>query len=341
MIECEHEFKPNLFCCLKSNAKEIPFAFGVSRVVFKNIGKEAHFQTTVSKAITRTNFFSLIVYSCDFDLALHIVDLIKSSMTILSSEKTYDLESIKNALLSSWNKKVDNPNTYRLRIPGAYFSYTPDLYFATQMASIAFDNAKKENALFKYDMARDLTEVNPLDLSPTNDWVERVYYHSEHLKFGYSIITCHSILEELGLEIKASKQQPSTVEDGAKWNKIVHADLSDRLKKSGINPESTFPWLVRGKYNRPFKLAVNCSRGCDWSDGDVVRDFLITICDAILELDFIRDRIASHGVQERIYELTIYDVENAYALLREILLKYFFQNNKSFISWYSTFGNVK
>jgi hypothetical protein len=205
------------------------------------------------------------------------------------------------------------------------------------MAIMAYGDAQKENAIFKYDMARDLVDINTLSLSPKNDWYERIYYHSDQLKFGYSIIACYSILEELNLEIKASMNNPSTKKDGTIWNEFVLEDLKKRLESSNVTSNTTIPWLVRYDFKRPFKSVVNSSRLCEWSDGDKFRDFYIFICDAILELSYIRDCIASHGVRERVYELTIYDAENAYALLRKVLLLYFFHDNMQFFSYYNGF----
>lgn len=205
------------------------------------------------------------------------------------------------------------------------------------MASCAFGIAQKENAIFKYDMARDLTEINPLALSPSNDWIDRVYHHSEQLRFGYSIIACYSILEELNLEIISNTKNPSTQKNGTIWNDSVLDDLKVRLERNGIPPDMTIPWLVRRDYKRPFKAVVQSCVPCEWSDGDKVRDFQIAIYDAILELSYIRDCMASHGVRERIYELSIYDAENAYALLRIILFRYFFRSPTKLFSWYEGF----
>ena len=90
---------------------------------------------------------------------------------------------------------------------------------------------------------------------------------------------------------------------------------------------------------RPFKAVVDSSKLCEWSDGENIRDFQISVCDAILELSYIRDCMASHGVRERIYELTIYDAENAYSLLRRIMLLFYFFNDMEFKGWFSSFSD--
>jgi len=262
-------------------------------VVFSNVGKDIDFNDT-SGLCTRdrhANIFELSILSDCFKHSFHIADLINCSNTIIQSEKFYDKESLVAAIMKSCDENIDPPNTYRLRNAGHYFSSSPDLYFAAQMASFAFGNAQKENAIYKYEMARDLTDINPLSLSPSNDWPERMYFHSDQLKYAYSIIACYSILEELNLEIKANMNNPSTIKDGARWNDSVLCDLKDRLLLNNISSDITIPWLARYECNRPFKLVVQSNRLCEWSDGKEIRDFYISICDAILELSYIRDCI--------------------------------------------------
>ena len=332
-------FHTNLFCIINSAKDKIIFNFDNSKVIFVNQGKQYDIPISgVSSVHTSSeNIYELIIISESFEEAFHIADLIKCSMAVIRSEKSLDLECLRNALAESCSKSLNTPHYYSVRPTGGYYSTSPELLFAAQMASKAYGRAKEENAIYKYDMARDLIDINPLDLSPNNDLSDRIYFHSEQLKFAYAIITCYSIIEELNLEIKANSANPSMINNGTEWNPSVLQDLKNRLKTNNIDPDITIPWIVRDSAERPFKSVVCSENYCEWSNKKNIRDFQIAIYDAILELSYIRDKLASHGVSDRVYKLTIYDTENAYALLRKILLLFFFSNDEQFFNWYEGF----
>jgi hypothetical protein len=172
-----HKFKTNLFCCIESNRKRFVFSFGLSQVILQNRNKDVVFRTTgFNVQDIKTNIYELLIFSDNFDHSFHILDLIQCSSTIIQSEKVFDLEGIKNALLLSWDKPIDPPNViYRERNAGAYFTTSSDLYYAAEMACSAFGNSQKENAIFKYDLARDLTEINPLALCFTQKSINIVF----------------------------------------------------------------------------------------------------------------------------------------------------------------------
>ena len=95
-----------------------------------------------------------------------------------------------------------------------------------------------------------------------------------------------------------------------------------RLEKKDINPHTQLSWLRRNGIERPFKYKVVSSENlCDWSDGSVINDFTINICDAILELSYMRSHIASHKMNEKVLCLTVYDAVNAFNLARVCLLQ--------------------
>ncbi len=161
-----------------------------------------------------------------------------------------------------------------------------------------------------------------MDLDPDNLAKVRCLSSLDKLRFAYSIIDIYSIIEELGLEIRANAQKPSIINNV--WNDLVLSDLMHRLQDSNINPNKLIPWLSRKGKIRPFKAAViDSAQLCPWSDCESVFDFEISIKDAILELGFQRNKLASHCVGERVAELDIIDLENAFSLLRTIFLDYF------------------
>ncbi|MEQ8235173.1 MAG: hypothetical protein ABRQ23_00165 [Syntrophomonadaceae bacterium] len=255
--------------------------------------------------------------------AEYIMDLVNSSFTVIESSISFKKERLSSNLLYSMNiiqkyEPDDFTTTNKLQVCLG----DDNLYYACKMASKAFNNVNDELAIFKYHLAHEIYPLYALALDPNNDEVTISHLPSEQLKFAYSIIDSYSILEELGLEERANRDNPSTINNGTQWNPSVIADLSKRLLANNIDPHYRIPWLVRGDLKRPFKNELIMADDlCEWSDGEIIRDFNIEIIDAIFEVSFIRDKKCSHGVGERLYDLTIYDLDNAYTLIRNILLQ--------------------
>ena len=139
-----------------------------------------------------------------------------------------------------------------------------------------------------------------------------------------SIIICYSILEELKLNIITKQNENSLISEGTKWNPEVYSRLSDRLTECGLCPDSEIMWLSRNGIDRPFKSKlINVDNKCEWSDGEIINDFNIKLTDAILEVSYMRSKLASHNVGDRVTLLCVYDAENAFHFARIILLDYF------------------
>lgn len=304
---------------IKDNNK---FVFNNTQVVLLNRGKKYNSFQVSQNCDVKLFIYELTIQAPTYENALIVLDLIKCCFTTINSEQSINIEVIKINLAISFEKDLNRKNCYREMVVNSYFFGNDGLYQACKLASKIFGKSTKENAILKYDLARNLINFSPLELRPENDFCERVYSHSEQFMFAYAIVICYSILEELDIDIKASKQNPSTIKGD--WNESVLNDLSERLKKNNIDGNSRITWLCRNNMARPFKNVLTLNKElCERSNNTTIFDFMIKISDAILEISFIRDKKASHGVGERIYDLTIYDVENAYSLIRTILFNYF------------------
>lgn len=191
-------------------------------------------------------------------------------------------------------------------------------YLACKMSQVAERDINLRAAAIKYNVAQQIFSVHPMDLEPYRERYKHEYLLSTQIQIGYSIIVAYSILEELTFHVKANNGMPSS-KDGS-WNPSVLQDIENRLANAGIDPKKTIIWLSRNSFNRPFKIEVGNKFLCEWSDGVEVRDFNITIVDAILETSFIRSKIASHSNSKKANSLCLYDIDNAYLLVRTILL---------------------
>ncbi len=307
------EYKTGRYFTSKPEEIESRVFFGDSYVKFINHGQNVEdFATSTDKCI-----FEMRLYTDNF-CVMNILDLINSSYTLLSCNVSMKAEDLRNYVLESQNES----SVYRTLLMESAFTYGTQWYHASKMASKAYGTPKKEMAILKYHLAHTFYSLHPIDFELVNYDFDAAYFPSERLTFAYAIIDCYSILEELNLNIKSG--EPSTINEGSEWNPDVLEDLTQRLEKNNISAKGNIPWLNRGRYIRPFKSNLISSVNlCKWSDGKEIRDFEISVVDAISELSFIRDKRASHGVGDRVLELALEDLQNAFFLVRHILINYF------------------
>lgn len=140
-----------------------------------------------------------------------------------------------------------------------------------------------------------------------------------HVACAQAIVSAYGVLEELGLELRASKMRPSKI-NGA-WNPIVKTELEQRLVAGGIDLRRQFNWVVRGsptriQLKRPVPKGVRQS----WTYGSL-RDRRIDLIDAIAEASWLRSRVSAHRTSQLTSSLTEADVHNVQMLARRLLLE--------------------
>jgi hypothetical protein len=141
---------------------------------------------------------------------------------------------------------------------------------------------------------------------------------ADHLRIAYAIILFYSVLEELGLEIRASAKNPSKI--NGIWNPPVKSDLVQRLISSNIDVNKKLTWILRStptkieKFKKP-----EVGNKSEWSSL-FIRDSEIDICDAISYASWLRSKIASHKLDNSFTSLSIYDVANINFLASYLLL---------------------
>lgn len=311
------KFETGIYFVPLLDLKTIELFCGQSKIHFYCCG------TKVDGFSTREGeIYEIHIITYDIVIAQYLLNLITSSKAVIDSSLFSDLNTFNSNLQCSLDKALGKKSDMFIEAHKCTVCEVGnEWYYACIMASKAFDECYKENAIFKFQLAREICDLHPMDLHPNFNVILSPFPY-DHLKYAYAIVIAYSILEELGLEIRTSNQS-STIDDGKKWNPIVHENLRKRLVEKNIDPKLELPWIVREKIIRPYKKNIDTTKVCEWSNGEEIRDFYINIMDAILELSYIRSKISSHGVGERVSELNICDVENAYCLVRIILLNYF------------------
>jgi hypothetical protein len=185
-------------------------------------------------------------------------------------------------------------------------------------------------ALSKYRLGCWLHSNSIMDLEPDMPAAKLSLFPDDHIRMAYAIILFYSIIEELDIEIRASKKNPSII-DG-KWNPKVKDEWERRATKIGIDVNNPISWTFRGtptkieRKKRPRIISKS-----KWAGGSI-RDSEISLIDAINQISFIRSKIASHKVSkgnDATSSISIYDVANANFLARRVLLEKF-----GYWNWY-------
>lgn len=140
-----------------------------------------------------------------------------------------------------------------------------------------------------------------------------------HVNAGYAIVIGYSVIEELGLEIRSSAKNPRFI--NGDWNEVVYQDISERLKKAGIEPEDEFEWVLRGKRTDLQKNTWSHLHTVDYfSESHEVRDQKMSLIDAIHAASVMRNFIFAHKFDEVAQAVSPYDVFNIQILARRLIL---------------------
>ena len=143
-------------------------------------------------------------------------------------------------------------------------------------------------------------------------------FPSDHVRFAYAIVTAYAVLEQLGLEIRASQKAPSRI--GGVWNPPVKADLEKRLRARHVDLSDSALLDLRGPGTRIERTrpVAPILRRASWARGQV-RDVEVEVVDAIAHVSWLRSKVAAHKMGELVPALSIYDVANAQYLARRLL----------------------
>ena len=259
------------------------------------------------------------IHSHNFSSALNTLELINCAILLCSGEPSmFEIKTIipkdKKELGEIYSKDAFGPPPS----PKVYTSYFP---LACMIAARASHRRSYKYALAKFGFASRLHSIFQVDIDPSysTDHLGISPYIENHVRFANAIIAAYSVIEEIGLEVRASASNPSMIK--GKWNPKVKDDLERRLKKAGIKQQETWPWDLRGKPTRVEKSKQLPSKGkCKWAKGPYIRDCELEIMDAINTASYLRSKISSHKMNPLVSSLTSYDIENVRGLARRLLL---------------------
>jgi hypothetical protein len=197
---------------------------------------------------------------------------------------------------------------------------TSDFPLACAIAARASRRRQWIYAAAQYHFSRATYAVHSMDIEPfRSPHLAVSRFPNDHVMFAHAIVAAYSVIENLGLEIRASANNPSRI--GGNWNPVVLQDLEGRLKAAGVDLRETLLWVARGPKRKIEKSrSVIALRPAQWA-GSFVRDVEVPVTEAIAYSDWLRDRVATHSVKDLTTVLSPYDVTNVQHLARRLFLE--------------------
>ena len=261
-----------------------------------------------------TDVYEVLVKASSIFRAQYVVDLIICSLILYNGPASLEIGSLAAYPIdcNSREKRIYESTTSEYQ--------NPDISKACQIAVRASQKKAYIYSFFKYHLSCNIHTNHFMDLAPYYKDIPLSPFPYDHLRYSYAIVIAYSILEEIGLEVRASQERPSILQDG-KRNPVVLKDLLERLRAAKVNLEDPLLWHFRGpKKQIELKKPIESKRLAPWSYGQI-RDCDVSIVDAIYHLSWQRSKVASHKVKKHTRSLSVYDVSNAQHLARRLLLE--------------------
>jgi hypothetical protein len=259
-----------------------------------------------------------IIHAASWTVAQCALDLILASLYLFNGHPPIlGAESSLNAY-NEFEPHFDDPDERKIYI--GRFLGTQNIPIACAIAAKASRKKKWIYGITKYNFSINIHTQDFVDLEPFRaPHLGVSSFPSDHVAFSYAITAAYSALEDIGLELRASRDKPSRI--NGKWNPIVRDDLNNRLIKAGLNFGEPFLWTVRGPIRKiERRREIRFLYKAPWAMG-LVKDCEVELADAIAYADWLRDRVASHSVKDLTRILTPYDVINVQHLARRLLLE--------------------
>lgn len=203
------------------------------------------------------------------------------------------------------------------------FHSSPNIPLACLIAAKVSHRLSFVYTLARVAISQEILSVPTIELDPMHSPnIRKSVFPEDHIRMATAIVSAYAAIEELGLTIRASKENPSRI--NGTWNPKVRKELEERLTEAGVDIAEPFYWNLRGKRTRiENKRAPEISQLARWAIKNVVRDGQMHVSDALAYASFLRSTIAAHSSGDKSYlrVLSVYDVANVQFLARRLLLE--------------------
>lgn len=199
--------------------------------------------------------------------------------------------------------------------------HTSGVWRAARLAARAARKKQWVYAVHELALSQALCSLHPIDLDPSH-WRHGPAVSArlmDHVALAQAVLLAYSVIEQLGLEVRASRESPSR--PSGRWNPDVRSNLEDRLTGAGIDISDPIVWIVRGTTRNVTRgRPTTAARRASWAWGRV-RDEEVHVVDAIADASWLRSHVAAHRLGDAAASLAPYDVSNAQLLARRLLLE--------------------
>jgi hypothetical protein len=263
----------------------------------------------------------IVIDAATEEAAFRGYDLLWGAFSVVQGGEFYkDLQEIGSSMFEDKVLKI-TPNPL-----GRSLLQTNGIGQAAELASKASWRRSMSYAIAKFHFCTSLCSVHLVDLDPyhATEVFPKLKRPIHQVQAAAAIVQAYGVIEELGLEIRASGNRPSSLPDGT-WNPVVREDLETRLVKEGIDINEQINWNIRGNKTKletaKPKQIHHTSRKSRWAYW-AVRDRMVDIVDAIAHLSWLRSHVSSHRLKAaKAKVLSLYDVTNGQFLARQLILE--------------------
>jgi len=180
---------------------------------------------------------------------------------------------------------------------------------------------KYQYAIYKYYLGCYLHSNVPKHLNPYENYnLKLPKFEDDQIRMGLAIVSYYSVIEELGFDLGASKDNPSYIKGAP--NPKLYSALYKKILKCGVK---RVDFNFRGPITSIEKYLKGRGRMGTYKKSRYaksnVRDGSVDLYEAIAIISNIRSSVVAHKTYGKpIKSLSVYDVSNANHLARTLLL---------------------
>ncbi|KPU84665.1 hypothetical protein JI58_02345 [Marinosulfonomonas sp. PRT-SC04] len=266
----------------------------------------------------------LLLFATEKDDAENIIELIRASLLMLVGFP--DRFGLDGASFLIPDDPIERESIFQnvFRTDGYFqkFIWREELVAAVAIAAKAWSDSKLVYAIHKLAHSISTESVSPHSMHPQHGQIFEKHSceFSSHVGTSVAVNLAYSAIEELGLGIPSSRENPRWIKGSTyEWNPKVLKKIEKRLLDANIGPNRTIDWILRGDETEVKPEPVRNSL-TNYSDGQRVRDVELSLPDAINSCECLRNCLTAHAFKSDTALLGPYEVFNCQQVARFLIL---------------------